>query len=84
MQIFIKMLKGYHITLELDEKKEYTIEEIKKLISDKHPIVIDKVYLLYQSKKLLENKKISDYGITKDTTLELCINWITKTSFEES
>ena len=83
MQIFIKMLKGYHITLDLDEKKEYTIETIKKMINKKDPIVLDKVYLSYQSKKLLENKKISDYGITKDATLELNINWITKTSVEE-
>ena len=43
------------------------------MINKKEPIPFDKVYLSTLTKRLIEDKKLSDYNIGKDSTVEIRI-----------
>ena len=71
MQIFIKLLTGRTITLEVDENA--TVDEIKQKINDKEHIPADQQRLVYSGKELEDGRKLSDYSVTKDSTLHLVV-----------
>ncbi len=72
MQIIVKTLVGKHITIDI-ESNDITVLEFKHMINKKEPIPFDKVYLSTLTKRLIEDKKLSDYNIGKDSTVEIRI-----------
>tara|TARA_B100001248_G_C26995264_1_gene280868 strand:+ start:261 stop:485 length:225 start_codon:yes stop_codon:yes gene_type:complete len=74
MQIIVKTLVGKHITIDI-ESNDITVLEFKHMINKKEPIPFDKVYLSTLTKRLLEDKKLSDYNIGKDSTVEIRIHF---------
>lgn len=64
--------QGQSISLEVDGS--YTISELKKMISERAGIPIDKQELLFGGEHLDDNSKtISQYNIRKDSTVFLLI-----------
>ena len=54
--------------VELEVKEYYTIEEVKRAFSQEYGIPLDKVRFDFAGEKLKDkNKKLSDYGISKDS-----------------
>ncbi len=74
MQIFVRTLNGRTIVLTV--KPTNTIEDVKKLISDREGIPIH-LQRLNWSGKMLKSGTIHDYGIMKESTLHL--NLVLKT-----
>ena len=70
MQIFVKVLNGKTITLEVEPY--YTISHVKLLIEEKEDYFIELQKLIYAGKCLEGDKKLSDYNIQKESTLHLC------------
>ncbi|XP_062204935.1 polyubiquitin-like [Phragmites australis] len=62
MQIFVKMLTGETITLDVEPSD--TISRVKEKIRDRHRIIFD-------GKQLNEWSKLADYNIQKESTLHL-------------
>lgn len=69
MQIFIKFDKTYTLTVTPDT----TIEQVKKMIQNKTDIPINHQLLVGLGLGLNNEKKLSDYDITSDTTFYLSI-----------
>jgi len=72
MQIFIKLMTGQTITLSNINDLDI-IHSIKSKIQDKTKIPIERQHLLYNSKLLNDNYKLSEYDIKKNATLHLTI-----------
>jgi hypothetical protein len=68
MQIFIK----HNHTYTLDVEKETTIDEVKEKIQDKLGLTPNS-YFMVCSGKLINNGKIGDYHIYKDSTIHINI-----------
>uniref|UniRef100_A0A803MLD1 Ubiquitin-like domain-containing protein n=1 Tax=Chenopodium quinoa TaxID=63459 RepID=A0A803MLD1_CHEQI len=76
MQIFVKILNGTSITLEV--KPSNTVVDLKSMIEAKEGIPVDQ-RLIMGDKELVNNKDyedcyertLADYNINKDTTLQL-------------
>ncbi len=71
MQLFIKSLIGKTISIDIEPYN--TIEDIKFKISKKENIYPNQQKLTYFGKQLNNNLTISEYGIQKETTLQLSL-----------
>ena len=68
MQIFVKLITGQTIILNNINDLD-TINSIKSNIQDRTKIPIERQHLLYNSKLLNDNYKLSEYDIKKNVTL---------------
>ena len=71
MQIFVMMLTGKYITLEVSAL--HTIEEIKALVERREGIPPDQQRLIHKGEQLEDGRTLQHYGILKESVLHLVL-----------
>lgn len=71
MEIFIKTVAGQSITLEVELSD--SIQSVKEKIQDHTGTPPDHQRLIFLGRQLQDDKTLADYGIEKESTIEIIL-----------